>query len=73
MSVAKTNDKDAAASALEPLLVSETKASEMLGISPRMVWELGDRGDLRYRRIGRRKLYLFTSLKAFAEGGSEVE
>jgi hypothetical protein len=58
--------------AVEPLLVNEETASTMLGISPRMVWELGDKGDLRTRRIGRRKLYLVSSLKAYAEEGSEV-
>jgi hypothetical protein len=59
--------------AVEPLLVSEETASEMLGISPRSVWELGDTGVLQVKRYGRRKLYLVKSLKAFAEGGLEVE
>lgn len=59
--------------AVEPLLVSEETASDMLGISPRSVWALGDKGILRFKRIGRRKLYLFNSLKAFAESGMEVE
>jgi hypothetical protein len=45
----------------------------VLGISPRSVWELGDKGVLQTKRIGRRKLYLFNSLKAFAESGMEVE
>lgn len=58
--------------AVEPLLVSEETAGTMLGISPRMVWELGDKGELRTRRVGRRKLYLVSSLKAFAESGSGV-
>ncbi len=58
--------------AVEPLLVSEDTASQMLGISPRTVWELGDKGDLRVRRIGRRKLYLVSSLKAYAENRTEV-
>lgn len=59
--------------AVEPLLVSEETASDMLGICPRSVWELGDKGVLQFKRIGRRKLYLFNSLKAFAQGGKEVE
>lgn len=59
--------------AVEPLLVGEDIASTMLGISPRKVWELGDDGTLEVKRVGRRKLYLVKSLKAFAEGGSEVE
>jgi hypothetical protein len=59
--------------AVEPLLVNEETAGTMLGVSARMAWELAERGDLRVRRIGRRKLYLVSSLKAFAEGGKEVE
>lgn len=58
--------------AVDPFLVSEERAAQMLGISPRMVWELGDKGELRTRRVGRRKLYLVSSLKAFAESGSGV-
>ena len=58
---------------VEPLLVSEETASAMLGISPRLVWELGDQGILQTRRIHRRKLYLVSSLKAYAESESEVK
>lgn len=58
---------------VEPLLVSEETASTMLRISPRFVWELGEQGRLRVKRIGRRKLYLVSSLKAYAEAGSEVQ
>jgi hypothetical protein len=58
--------------AVEPLLVSEETASDMLGISPRFVWELGDTGVLQVKWIGRRKLYVVKSLKAFAEGGKAV-
>jgi hypothetical protein len=57
---------------VEPLLVSEETASTMLGISPRLVWELGHKKVLKVRRIGRRKLYLVSSLEAFAEGGKGV-
>jgi hypothetical protein len=63
---------DAKAPALEPLLVSEETAAGMLGVSERTVWQLGDQGDLRVKRIGRRKLYLVDSLKAFAESGKGV-
>lgn len=59
--------------AVEPLLVSEKTAGTMLGISPRKAWELEKKGDLKVRWIGRRKLYVVSSLKAFAEGGREVE
>ncbi len=58
--------------AVEPFLVNEDLASQMLGISPRMVWDLGEQGYLRVKRVGRRKLYLVSSLKAYAESGLEV-
>ena len=58
--------------AVEPLLVSEDTAAQMLGISPRKAWALEKQGDLKARRIGRRKLYIVSSLKAFAESGSGV-
>lgn len=57
---------------VEALLVSEETASAMLGISPRFVWRLAQEGILRTRRIGRRKLYVVSSLKAYAEDGLEV-
>lgn len=59
--------------AVEPFLVSEETAGQLLGVSPRTAWELAERGDLRVRRIGRRKLYLVSSLKAYAESESGVE
>jgi hypothetical protein len=59
--------------AVEPILVSEETASNMLGLSPRTVWGLGDKGVLRVKRVGRRKLYLVDSLKAFAKSGQEVD
>lgn len=71
-SVSKGSDRDSTA-LVEPLLVPEAVAAEMLGVSERTVWELGDQGTLRVKRIGRRKLYLVESLKTFAEGRKEVE
>lgn len=66
--------KDTTASfAVEPLLVSEETASAMLGISPRTAWQLAEGGVLKVKRVGRRKLYLVDSLKAFAESETEVE
>jgi len=58
--------------AVEPLLVSEKRAAQMLGISPRKTWALEKQGELKVRWVGRRKLYLVSSLKAFAESGSGV-
>jgi hypothetical protein len=58
---------------VEPFLVNEETAGKMLGVSPRTVWQLGEDDALQVRRIGRRKLYLVSSLKAFAENGKGVE
>jgi hypothetical protein len=58
---------------VEPFLVNEKTASTMLGVSPRTIWELERKDELRVKRIGRRKLYLVSSLKAYAEGRKEVE
>jgi hypothetical protein len=68
-----SKDTEDSTALVEPLLVNEEIASVMLGISERKVWQLGEDGALRVKRIGRRKLYLVDSLKAFAESGKEVE
>jgi len=67
MSVAPTKSDRMPTTAIEPLLVSEETAAAMLGVSPRMVWQLGKAGLLATGRIGRRKNYLVSSLKAYAE------
>jgi hypothetical protein len=59
--------------AVEPFLVNEETAARMLGLGTRTVWQLGEDEALQIRRIGRRKLYLVSSLKAFAENGKGVE
>jgi hypothetical protein len=41
-------------------------------VCPRTIWELERKDELRVKRIGRRKLYLVSSLKAYAEGRKEV-
>ena len=58
---------------VEPFLVNEETAARMLGLGTRTVWQLGEDEALQIRRIGRRKLYLVSSLKAFAENGKGVE
>ena len=63
----------AASFTVEPLLVNEETASAMLGVGKRKVWQLGEDEVLQVKRIGRRKLYLVSSLKAFAESGKGVE
>jgi hypothetical protein len=52
---------------MAPLLVPEKVAAEMLGVSPRTVWQLGKEGKVLFGRIGRRKNYLVSSLTAYAE------
>jgi len=71
-SVSKDSTENSTA-LVEPLLVNEEIASAMLSVSERKVWQLADDGALRVKRIGRRKLYLVDSLKAFAESSKEVE
>jgi hypothetical protein len=73
MSVAKPNSGRAESTVFEPFLVNEETAARMLGLGTRTVWQLGEDEALQIRRIGRRKLYLVSSLKAFAENGKGVE
>lgn len=58
---------------VQPFLVNEETAARMLGLGTRTVWQLGEDEALQVRRIGRRKLYLVSSLKAYAENGKGVE
>jgi hypothetical protein len=53
--------------AIEPLLVPRTVAAEMLGISPRSVWQLGEEGLVVTGKIGRRKNYLVSSLRDYVK------
>jgi hypothetical protein len=52
-------------SSVNPLLVGQKRASELLGVSPRMVGYLIANGDLATCRIGRRTLVRCSSLTAF--------
>lgn len=58
--------------AVEPLLVPEEIAAEMLGVSARTVWKLGKAGAISTARIGRRKMFSVQSLKAYATKITEV-
>lgn len=70
-SVRKPAEDDSSTEML-PLLVPEKVAAGMLGVSPRTIWKLGKEGKLAVGRIGRRKNYLVSSLKAYAEKIVEV-
>jgi hypothetical protein len=67
MSVRPEKDTGGSTTTVEPLLVNEDTAAAMLGVSPRTVWQLGKAGVLVTGRIGRRKNYLVSSLKAYAK------
>ncbi|MEW6746120.1 MAG: helix-turn-helix domain-containing protein [Planctomycetota bacterium] len=51
----------------EPLLVSEREAARLLGISPRLMWSLGVRGEIPRVRLGGRVLYALKDLRAVIE------
>jgi hypothetical protein len=72
MSVRPEKDTGGSTTTVEPLLVNEDTAAAMLGVSPRTVWQLGKVGVLVTGRIGRRKNYLVSSLKAYAKRITEV-
>jgi excisionase family DNA binding protein len=42
---------------VQPLLVDALTAARLLGISPRLLWSLTRKGEIRHVRIGRRVLY----------------
>lgn len=55
--------------ALEPLLVDEQQAADLLGVSRRKVFDLNKAGVLPCRMVGGRKKYSVKMLRAFADGG----
>lgn len=54
---------------LEPLLVDEQQAADLLGVSRRMIFDLNKAGVLPSRMVGGRKKYSVKMLRAFADGG----
>jgi len=48
-----------------PLAVDDRGAARLLGISSRTVYSLRERGELRYRRCGRRILIPVESIRAY--------
>jgi excisionase family DNA binding protein len=55
----------AEAGPIRPLLVDERTAARMLGVSPRTVWDLAHRGELRRVLIGRAVRYRVSDLHEF--------
>lgn len=53
---------------LEPLLVDEEQAAQLLGVSRRMIFDLNKQGFLPSRMVGGRKKYSVKKLREFAEG-----
>ena len=51
--------------AIEPLAVDTKDAARMLGISPRTVEKLAERGEIVRKKIGWRSLYTVSSIKRF--------
>jgi len=50
----------------EPLLIGKKAAAQALGISPRSLDNLISSGELKTRRIGRRRLISWRALQEFA-------
>ncbi|MHC2068342.1 helix-turn-helix domain-containing protein [Bremerella sp. T1] len=47
----------------DPLLISATKAAELLSVSPRTLWALTNEGEIPFVRIRRRVMYSRTALR----------
>jgi hypothetical protein len=63
-------DGDAASSLapLEPLLVDEEQAAQLLGVSRRLIFDLNKQGFLTSKMVGSRKMYSVRKLREFADG-----
>ena len=48
---------------LTPLAVRPAQAAQMLGISPRKLWELTHRGEVPHAKLGRATLYRVADLE----------
>lgn len=60
-----TTLEPASAGETTPLLLDERTAARTLGVAPRTLWSLADAGEIRFVRIGRRKLYSVDTLRRF--------
>ena len=61
-------DGETSLAPLEPLLVDEDQAAQLLGVSRRTVFDLNKQGVLPNRMVGSRKKYSVKKLREFAEG-----
>jgi excisionase family DNA binding protein len=52
----------------DPLLAGKKEAGRVLGVSPRTVDYLIEKGELKVKRIGRRVLIPYSALQQFAAG-----
>ena len=52
---------------IDPMVVDEDQAAQMLGISRRMVFEFRSKGELRYVKLGRLIRYRVSDIQAFLE------
>lgn len=53
-----------------PMLISATKAAELLGISARHLWTLTKSGDIPCIRVGRRVMYSPTLLQEWVNSNA---
>lgn len=51
---------------IDPMVVDEDQAAQMLGISRRMVFEFRSKGELQYVKLGRLIRYRVSDIQAFA-------
>jgi len=52
---------------IDPMVVDEDQAAQMLGISRRMVFEFRSKGELQYVKLGRLIRYRVSDIQAFLE------
>lgn len=52
---------------IDPMVVDEDQAAQMLGISRRMVFEFRSKGELQYVKLGRLIRYRVADIQAFLE------
>ena len=53
---------------MEPLLLNRAEAAKILGISSRFLFTLAKRGEVRFRKLGRRRMFFVEELRRFAAG-----
>ena len=52
---------------IDPMVVDEDQAAQMLGISRRMVFEFRSKGELQYVKLGRLIRYRVSDIQTFLE------